>query len=77
MLDDAEAARARADDPDAAQTYEGWEDTVTLSLPETKKQITLRVDAEVLGWYRSHGKGYQTLMNAVLKGYMEQKVHRD
>lgn len=34
-----------------------------------KKSITLRVDEDVLQWFRSKGKGYQTLMNAVLRSY--------
>lgn len=40
-------------------------------MPEPKKPVTLRVDADVLAWFRSQGKGYQTLMNAVLKGYAD------
>jgi uncharacterized protein (DUF4415 family) len=38
--------------------------------PSHKEQITMRLDAEVLEWFRSQGKGYQTRMNAVLKAYM-------
>ncbi len=36
-----------------------------------KRQLTLRLDAEVLDWFRSQGKGYQTRMNAVLRSYVE------
>lgn len=36
-----------------------------------KEQVTLRVDAEVLAWFRGQGKGYQSRMNAVLKAYKE------
>jgi len=43
-----------------------------LVMPKPKATVTLRVDADVLAWYRSTGKGYQTLMNAVLKGWAEQ-----
>ena len=42
-----------------------------LRLPEKKKSVTVRLDADVLEWYRSQGKGYQTRMNAVLRLYME------
>ena len=42
-----------------------------LVMPKSKATVTLRVDADVLEWYRSTGKGYQTLMNAVLKGWAE------
>ena len=35
-----------------------------------KEQITLRLDADVLKWFRSRGKGYQTQINALLRAYM-------
>ncbi len=36
-----------------------------------KKQITLRLDPDVLAFFRKHGKGYQTTINAVLRKYVE------
>jgi uncharacterized protein (DUF4415 family) len=39
--------------------------------PGPKKQITLRVDPDILTFFRKHGRGYQTTMNAVLRKYME------
>ncbi|HSR68206.1 MAG TPA: BrnA antitoxin family protein [Acidobacteriota bacterium] len=33
--------------------------------------MSLRVDAEVLEWYCAQGRGYQSLMNAVLRSYMD------
>lgn len=36
-----------------------------------KVQLTVRVDREVLDWYRSRGRGYQTQINALLRAYME------
>lgn len=66
----------RAADPEAPKPYPGWEDTITLGLPEPKKQITLRIDAEVLRWFRAQGKGYQSLINAVLKGYVDHQGGR-
>ena len=35
-----------------------------------KEQITARIDADVLAWLKSHGKGYQTLMNELLRKEM-------
>jgi uncharacterized protein (DUF4415 family) len=35
-----------------------------------KKQITARVDADVLAWLKSQGKGYQSRMNAILRDAM-------
>src|SRR5258707_12105146 len=39
--------------------------------PGPKKQITLRIDPDVLTFFRKHGRGYQSTMNAVLRRYME------
>lgn len=41
---------------------------------ELKEQIALRVDKEVLEWYRSLGAGWQTRMNAVLRAYRDANV---
>jgi len=38
---------------------------------ERKQQIALRVDKDVLDWYRAQGAGWQTRMNAVLKAYRD------
>lgn len=35
-----------------------------------KEAISLRLDAEVLDWFRARGPGYQTRINAVLRAYM-------
>jgi len=45
-----------------------------VQLPNPKKPITIRVDPEVLEWFRSKGARYQTRINAVLKAYVE--VHK-
>ncbi len=42
-----------------------------LKMPEPKQAITIRVDKDVLAWFKSQGKGYQTRINAVLRMYME------
>ncbi|MCK5155367.1 MAG: BrnA antitoxin family protein [Spirochaetales bacterium] len=36
-----------------------------------KTQITLRIDDEVLTWFRKQGRGYQTRINSLLKAYKE------
>lgn len=45
----------------------------TLRLPEPKKPISLRIDSDILEWYKKQGTGYQTVMNAVLRLYMDAK----
>jgi uncharacterized protein (DUF4415 family) len=38
---------------------------------KNKAQVTLRIDDEVLEWFKSQGKGYQTRINSLLRAYME------
>ena len=45
-----------------------WSEAEVLS-PPGKKPATLRLDADVLDWFKSLGKGYQTRINAVLRSY--------
>ena len=48
-----------------------WEGA-TLVMPVPKEAISLRVDEDVLHWFRNLGPRYQTRMNAVLRSYMAQ-----
>ena len=74
-----EAMQRRHADPEAPLPVPGWEETMTVELPEPKEQITLRLVKDVLTWFRTtKGKGYQTLINAVLRGYYEhERLHTD
>ncbi len=72
-----EAMRRRHADPDAPRPYPGWEKTITVELPEPKEQLTLRLDGDMLRWFRGKGKGYQTLINAVLRSYYEHERNSD
>jgi len=47
-----------------------------LRLPKAKPLISIRMDPEVLNWFRSQGPGYQTRMNAVLRMYMETQTRK-
>jgi uncharacterized protein (DUF4415 family) len=42
---------------------------------EKKAQVTIRVDRDVLTWFKSQGHGYQTRINSLLRAYMEAKVN--
>ena len=39
--------------------------------PPTKRQVTVRIDTDVLEWLKAHGRGYQTRMNRILRAAME------
>jgi uncharacterized protein (DUF4415 family) len=73
-------ARGIALDPDAAEmTDEEWARAVWVE-PVLKQQISVRIDGDVLDWFRATGKNYQTRMNNVLRTYMthhkRQKRHK-
>lgn len=71
-LSDEDIDRAIADDPDAAPHLDrDWLAGAELVVPEPKTAISLRLDTDVLRWFKGHGPGYQTRMNAVLRVYME------
>ena len=42
-----------------------------LRLPEPKTAVTIRLDRQVLNWFKAKGPGYQTRINALLRAYME------
>jgi uncharacterized protein (DUF4415 family) len=46
-----------------AKAKEAW--------PPVKEQLTIRLDADVLTWLKSHGRGYQTRINYILRAAME------
>jgi uncharacterized protein (DUF4415 family) len=41
-----------------------------------KRQLTIRVDSDVLDWYKKQGQGYQTRINALLRAYMQERLRR-
>ena len=48
----------------------------TMAWPPTKKQLTIRLDEDVLDWLKRHGKGYQTRINRILRVVMESQPPR-
>ena len=70
-LADEDIAKAVANDPDAAPIDVDWSDAV-LIVPAKKKAISIRVDEDVLDFFKREGEGYQRRINAVLRSYMQQ-----
>jgi len=76
QLTDEDIARAVAEDPDAAPLLdEEWFKRAKLVLPDPKLPITIRLDHDVVTWFRQGGPRYQSRINAVLRAYME--AHRE
>jgi uncharacterized protein (DUF4415 family) len=61
----------RLADEDDGPLPENWESTVELGLPAPAQPVNIRIDAAVLQWFRSHGPGYQTRINAVLRAFVD------
>ena len=61
--------RADADDvqgdPDWTQAFIG--------IPAPKDHINIRIDHDVLEWFKANGRGYQTLMNNVLRAFVQSR----
>jgi uncharacterized protein (DUF4415 family) len=50
---------------------EDFFERAVIVLPKPKASICIRLDQEVLDWFKAQGKGYQTRINALLRAYME------
>jgi uncharacterized protein (DUF4415 family) len=57
-------------DPNEAGMVVDW-DTMSIKLPEAKADLHMRIDRDVLDFFRETGRGYQTRINAVLRSYVE------
>lgn len=73
-LTDKEVEASIADDPDWAEFKDVDWSRAVLVIPAKKKAISIRVDEDVLDYFKSEGDGYQRRMNAVLRSYMQQKA---
>jgi uncharacterized protein (DUF4415 family) len=71
-VSDEEIEAAVRKDPDAVPLDFDWSEAV-LVIPPKKKAISIRVDEDVLNFFRREGAGYQRRMNAVLRSYMQQR----
>jgi uncharacterized protein (DUF4415 family) len=74
-MTDEDIRKAIADDPDAAPELDEdfWKKAIFVRVTK-KLPMTVRLDEDVLAWFRAQGKGYQTRINAVLRSFMQ--AHR-
>ncbi len=66
----AQVEAAIASDPDEAGLVVDWA-SATVDLPQPKSVLNMRVDRDVLDFFRAQGRGYQTRINAVLRSYVD------
>ncbi|HZT90165.1 MAG TPA: BrnA antitoxin family protein [Stellaceae bacterium] len=70
-MTDEEVHAAIIDDPDAHPTDEAFWTSARAVSPQPKKAITMRLDADLLAWFRRR-PGYQARINAILRAYMQE-----
>jgi len=68
----AELETSIAGDPESNPEVD-W-GSVEAVVPPPKRLLSLRLDADVIDWFRTQGPGYQTRMNNVLRSYMQHEV---
>jgi uncharacterized protein (DUF4415 family) len=63
-------------DADDVRVEPDWTQAM-LGVPLPKDHINIRVDHDVLEWFKANGRGYQTLMNNVLRAFVQSRQRRD
>jgi len=71
-MSEAELRGSIAADPDDVHVETDWTRAV-VGLPPRKRGIHIRLDEDVLTWFRKMGKGYQTMINNVLRAFVESR----
>ena len=74
-MTEAELEAAIASDPDEAGLAVDWT-SASVNLPRPKAVLNMRIDQDVLDFFRREGRGYQTKINAVLRSYFEHHDRR-
>ena len=64
----------RLADEEVGPLPEGWESTIIIGLPPRKRDVHIRLDADVVDWFRAQGRGYQMRINAVLRAFVEARA---
>ena len=63
--------QTRADAPEAESLGEGFWDSAKVVMPRGKTSVHLRLDSDIVEWFKSNGKGHLTRMNSVLREYVQ------
>jgi len=71
-MTDEDIERAMRDDPDWADLIDFDWSGAHMVFPVQKKSISIRLDEDVVDFFKKSGKGYQTRINAVLRHYMKE-----
>ncbi|MGC8476073.1 MAG: BrnA antitoxin family protein [Acetobacteraceae bacterium] len=69
-MSEAALEAAIAADPDWAAIPSDWHARAEALMPTRKQLVSVRLDADILAWFRARGPGYQTRINAVLRAFV-------
>ena len=76
-LTDADVEVAIQSDPDAAPVLDQqWFDAAEIIESSSKAAISIRLDKDVLDFFRTNSERYQTKINAVLRSYMQHELRK-
>jgi uncharacterized protein (DUF4415 family) len=72
-----ELEAAIASDPDWADIPHDWYEHATPHYPDSmRKQVSLRIDPDILAWFKRPGPGYRERINAALRAFVEMQQRR-
>src|ERR1700722_2763967 len=71
-MTEAELEASIAADPDDIHEELDWSKAI-IGLPPRKKDIHIRIDSDILDWFKKSGRGYQTKMNNVLRAFVQNR----
>jgi uncharacterized protein (DUF4415 family) len=63
--------QTRPDAPEAESLGEDFWKQARVVIPRGKTSVHLRLDSDIVEWFKTHGKGHQTRMDAVLRAYVD------
>lgn len=75
-MTEAELDAKISSDPEWADVPRDWHLKAEAVMPSAKRLLSLRLDGDVVDWFKSQGSGYQTRMNAVLRAFMDHETRR-
>jgi uncharacterized protein (DUF4415 family) len=75
-MTDKQVHAALLSDPDVHPTDAAFWKKGRVVMPRSKKTVTMRIDADLLDWFRRE-PGYQTRINAILRSYRDAQTGRE
>lgn len=74
LVDRSKSVPTRSDAPELHLDEDFWMNARVVYPEGPKKQLTIRLDPDIVAFFKTQGRGYQSRINAVLRSYVE--AHR-